>query len=131
MDATSTISQFMEVTCSPVPVAPDPVALPAIDTPSLSLQPVIDQARHFFQQTTAANTLTSYQSDWRAFEAWCGEHGLQELPATPEVVACYLTACAMRGLKVATIRRHLGRLSMRSTTNTAASHPPGAPPCAA
>jgi len=101
----------MEVNFSPVPVAPDPVALPASDTPALSLQPVIDQARKFFQQTTASNTRQSYQSDWRAFEAWCHAHGLIALPASPEAVACYLTACAMRGLKMATVRRHLSAIN--------------------
>lgn len=83
----------------------------AIATPSLSLQPIIAQAQEFFQHTTAASTHQAYQRDWRAFEAWCGEHGLTALPAAPEVVACYLTACAMRGLKLTTIRRHLAAIN--------------------
>jgi len=83
----------------------------AIQTPVLSLQPVIDQAQQFFQQTTAAHTRQAYQSDWRAFDAWCKDHLLSALPASPEVVACYLSACAMRGLKVTTIRRHLAAIN--------------------
>lgn len=101
----------MEVSTHLISGPPDTMAPTAILTPTLSLQPVIDQARQFFEQTTAANTVKSYQSDWRAFDAWCTEHGLVALPATPEVVACYLTACAMRGLKVTTIRRHLAAIN--------------------
>jgi site-specific recombinase XerD len=101
----------MEASHSPIFIAPDPMALTAIDTPALSLQPVIEQAKQFFQQTKASNTRQAYQSDWRAFETWCNEHGLTALPAAPEVAACYLTACAMRGLKVTTIRRHLSAIN--------------------
>lgn len=108
---TATNYQFMEVSHHPISGSPDPMAPAAIQTPALSLQPVIDQARQFFEQTTAANTAASYQSDWRAFDAWCADHGLIALPAAPEVVACYLTACAMRGLKVTTIRRHLAAIN--------------------
>lgn len=100
-----------EVSIPRVPDAPNPVAPVAIDTPALSLQPIIEQAQQFFQQTTAANTRKAYHNDWRAFAAWCDEHGLQALPAAPEVVACYLTACAMRGLKMTTIRRHLAAIN--------------------
>lgn len=101
----------MELSTHPISGQPDPMAPAAIYTPALSLQPVIDQARQFFQQTAAANTVQSYQSDWRSFEAWCQESQLAPLPAAPEVVACYLTACAMRGLKVTTIRRHLAAIN--------------------
>jgi integrase len=104
-------TQFMEASPSPITIAPDSMAPTAIATPALSLQPVIDQARQFFQQTTASATSSAYQSDWRAFDHWCREHALPPLPAAPEVVACYLTACAMRGLKVTTIRRHLSAIN--------------------
>jgi site-specific recombinase XerD len=101
----------MEVSDHHISGQPDPMAPAAIHTRALTLQPVIDQARQFFQQTTAANTAKSYQSDWRAFEAWCQENHQSALPAVPEVVACYITACAMRGLKVTTIRRHLAAIN--------------------
>lgn len=103
--------QLADVSNLRVPNAPNLMAPVAIATPALSLQPIIEQARHFFQQTTAANTQHAYQSDWRLFESWCLEHGIAALPALSEVVACYLTACAMRGLKVTTIRRHLAAIT--------------------
>ena len=40
----------------------------------------------------AAETLRLYAGDWVHFQAYCVEHGMTALPASPEVVAAFLTA---------------------------------------
>ena len=40
----------------------------------------------------AAETERLYQTDWRAFTAWCGAVGLASLPAAPATVAGFLAA---------------------------------------
>jgi len=103
----------MEVTIPPHPSALIAVASPATLTPALSdpaLAPVIAQAKHFFQCSTAPQTRESYARDWQAFQEWCADHNLISLPATPETTACYLTGLALRGLKINTMTRHLAAI---------------------
>ena len=61
------------------------------------------------------NTLRAYQSDLRAYGAWCEGNGLQALPATADTVAAYLADQVARGLKVSTVRRHLATISKAHT----------------
>jgi integrase len=81
-------------------------------------------APHLADQVAAAvgassrpNTLRAYQSDLRAYGAWCEGNGLQALPATPDTVAAYLADQATHGgpkgtgLAVTTLRRHLATIS--------------------
>ena len=39
--------------------------------PSPSPCPSLDQVREYIRASKAENTLRGYQSDWRAFCAWC------------------------------------------------------------
>ena len=50
------------------------------------------------------NTRRVYQTQWRIFEGWCDEVGLQSLPADPLTVARYLAARANSGASIATMR---------------------------
>ena len=50
------------------------------------------------------NTRRVYGTQWRIFEGWCDEVGLQPLPAEPLTVARYLAARANAGTAVATLR---------------------------
>ena len=50
------------------------------------------------------NTRRVYGTQWRIFEGWCDEVGLQPLPAEPLTVARYLAARANAGAAVATLR---------------------------
>lgn len=77
---------------------------------------------HLAEQVAAAvgaskrpNTLRAYQSDLRAYGAWCEGNGLQALPATADTVAAYLADQVARGLKVSTVRRHLATISKAHT----------------
>jgi site-specific recombinase XerD len=72
--------------------------------------PSLDQAREFIRASKAENTLRGYQSDWRAFCAWCDEHGVSPLPAATEAVAAFIAECAGH-LKVGTIQRRLNAIA--------------------
>ena len=67
----------------------------------------------------APATLRAYRSDWAHFEAWCGAHGADALPASPDTVALYLTDLA-RVAKPSTLQR---RVSSISQAHQAAGHP--------
>ena len=56
------------------------------------------------ESVLADNTRRVYQTHWRIFTGWCGEVGLQPLPAEPLTVARYLAARAGSGAAVATLR---------------------------
>lgn len=77
------------------------------------LQPMLEKARDFVAQSQAANTTRAYAADWEHFTAWCTEHGLVALPATPATVALYVTDLAEPSVegqaprKVSTIQRRL------------------------
>jgi site-specific recombinase XerD len=58
----------------------------------------------------AAATRKAYGSDFAIFRAWCGRRGLNALPATPESVAAFLAAEAIRGVKPSTIGRRVAAI---------------------
>ncbi len=72
--------------------------------------PFTEQVREFIRASKAESTLRGYQSDWRAFCAWCEGHGQYPLPAIPETVASYIAECAGR-LKVGSIQRRLNAIT--------------------
>ena len=63
----------------------------------------------YVARASAEATLRAYQSDWRLFCAWCEESGYCSLPATPAVVAAFLTLLAERGFAPRTPHRTRGR----------------------
>ena len=86
-------------------------ALIPADSPETALAPVMDRAREYARRSKASNTVRAYQSDWRDFEAWCGDHHRRPLPATPDTVALYLTQMAEQGRKPSTITRRVSAIS--------------------
>lgn len=70
----------------------------------------LEHARQFIRASKAENTVRGYQSDWRAFCAWCEPQRLAPLPAPPETVAAYIADCAGR-LKVGSIQRRLNAIA--------------------
>src|SRR5713226_8643072 len=72
--------------------------------------PALEQVREYIRASKAENTLRGYQSDWRAFCAWCVLHRLCPLPAIPEAVASYIAECAGQ-LKVGSILRRLNAMA--------------------
>ena len=57
------------------------------------------------------NTLRAYKSDFKDFEAFCTNHGLNSLPTEPNIVSLYLTHLSKKS-KISTLRRRLVSISM-------------------
>lgn len=58
----------------------------------------------------AASTERALRADTAIFSAWCGDHGLEALPASPETVAAFIDAQAE--LKApATVRRYVSSIA--------------------
>lgn len=73
------------------------------------------RAEAFARKARADNTRKAYRSDWRHFEAWCAEHGVEALPAAPEAVALYIASIA-DDYKVTTLERRLASISQAHKT---------------
>ena len=86
------------------------------------LAPFAASVRQYVTASMAANTQRGYQSDWRQFTAWCDGNGCPPLPATPEVVAAYLSHLADHGKKAATIDR--ARAAIRKAHEAAGADDP-------
>lgn len=88
---------------------------PTAHHPSLGhlLVDEIAAARSYRARAKSANTLRAYESDWRQFENWCWERGVEALPARPEAVATYLAAQALAGRADSTITRHSAAIAWR------------------
>ena len=54
------------------------------------LEKLAETTRQVSRNKRSANTLNGYASDWEDFSAWCNEHSLTALPASPHVVASYI-----------------------------------------
>jgi site-specific recombinase XerD len=77
----------------------------------LTLAGLVESANAYASASRAESTRRAYRADWKRFEAWCSSNRLASLPATPEVVALYLTHLADAGRKVSTIGRALASIS--------------------
>jgi site-specific recombinase XerD len=87
--------------------------------------PSLDQVREYIRASKAENTLRGYESDWRAFCAWCEVQQVCPMPATAETVAAFIAECAGR-LKVGSVQRRLNAIAeahkavgLESPTHTA------------
>jgi len=109
-----------------VSLAPVSAALPSPSPEGRSgatahLQDLTDRARAYVEAAASANTRRAYASDWKHFAAWCRRQNLPLLPADPQVVGLYITACAAgsaastsagagKPMSVSTIERRLSSL---------------------
>jgi integrase len=108
-------------------MAPDPLPV-AVQTPPDALpapaQAEITAARGYVDASRAAATRKAYAADWRRFSTWCRGRGAdagQEaagaaggaaaLPASPALVALYLSALAARGLAPPSVARALAAIA--------------------
>ena len=74
----------------------------------VAFEELVAEARGFLAAAEANSTRRNYATDWRAFKAWCGDHGFESLPADPEVVALYLTNYARDHKASTVVRRAVG-----------------------
>ena len=85
-----------------------PPAAPSTTTNILGGE--VAAAAAYRRRAKSDNTIRAYDSDWRQFEAWCDERGLEPLPARPEAVATWLEVLAQAGRADSTIGRHLAAI---------------------
>jgi site-specific recombinase XerD len=64
----------------------------------------------YVDASLAISTRRAYRSALTNFRSWCAAQSVQALPATPEVVARYLTALAKAGRKVSTIEQRVAAI---------------------
>ena len=104
-----------------LPVAMEPDAgnppAPAAGLTGADLQ----RLRRSLDHSVSDNTRAAYASAWRSFEAWASARAALALPASPALVAAYLSHLAEeRRLSVATVRLHRAALA---ALHKASGHP--------
>lgn len=67
----------------------------------------LDDIAELLRESRSERTWKAYESDLRAWRAWCVEHQVQPLPATSEALVWWLQSQAAQGYAVATIARRL------------------------
>lgn len=93
-----------------VPSRPDIPPAPASSLPSLSPSEIA-AARAYVEASRAASTQRAYATDWRQFSLWCRDRGATALPASPPLVAVYLSFLAGRGRAPPSIARALAAIA--------------------
>ena len=123
-DVTGRISPQGEILPPSLPSSPaeiEPLA-PGLAAAGIPLDefrpgdPLFDTAQEALGYKEAARSLATrraYGSDFRLFAAWCGQAGLESLPATISTIGLYMTELATGGAKVSTISRKLAAISFR------------------
>jgi site-specific recombinase XerD len=90
------------------------VSLPAVTgtagTLPAQLTEATQRAGGFAKAEKAPNTRKAYRTDFAIFQAWCAEHGVVALPASPETVAAFIATEAERGTKASTIQRRMAAI---------------------
>ncbi len=78
-----------------------------------NVDPLVETARSYARAARSEATQRAYAADWRHFASWCRRSGFQPLPADPQVVGLYLSACASTSPRptVSTLERRLSGLS--------------------
>ena len=94
----------------PVP-RDEPESLPAVLPAGLTGGDV-EMIRQSLDQSVSDNTKAAHASAWRNFEDWAEGRTSRALPASPQLVAAYLTHLVDdRRLAVATVRLHKAALA--------------------
>ena len=71
----------------------------------------IDNARQYIAASRSPATLKAYDGDWRRFCHWCAERDVPALPASPALVAVYLSALATAGKAPPSIARVIAAIA--------------------
>ena len=58
------------------------------------LGPAVDRAKALVENAFSKNTKRAYKASWVVFERWCVKRNLLPLPATPQIVALYVSEMA-------------------------------------
>lgn len=83
-----------------------------------NLRALADRAKGYAAAAASLNTRKAYAADWKHFNQWCRRNQVEVLPADPQKVGLYVTACASGDVtiggkrnRVSTIERRLAALS--------------------
>ncbi len=90
---------------------PDELTPPSGDAALARWRQLEESVRQYARASKAPNTVRAYRSDLGDFTMWCTDHQLTPIPATPEMVALYITALAGAGARPSTIQRRLSAIS--------------------
>lgn len=88
-----------------LPVVPKQPALPDI------LHAQIERAAEYAKASRAPATRRAYEADWKIFTAWCQQHGIEALPASPDAVAVFASADADAGTNPRTIGKRISAIA--------------------
>jgi site-specific recombinase XerD len=94
------------------------VTLLSTTEPAAEMAEIAVEALDYVAASRAENTTRVYRTGWAQFTAWCDKHGVRALPASAEIVACYVADLA-KTAKPATID---ARLAAISAAHRAAGH---------
>lgn len=83
-------------------------------------QRLVAGARQFIAAARSERTRKAYAKSWAAFVDWCGCHGREPLPASPETLAAWMTDLAHAGRAPATINAVVAAVAVAHRT---AGHP--------
>lgn len=89
---------------------PRAAATPGADAPSPRAALALARSQAYQDAADAPSTLRAYAADLANYGAWCGQHGMTAMPATPEVVGAYLAA-AGEGYAMPTLRRRVAAIA--------------------
>ena len=66
--------------------------------------------RAYQRASKADATVRAYTADAKVFQAWCGQHGFEAVPASPEAVAGFIVSEAEAGRAASTIDRRIAAI---------------------
>jgi integrase len=87
-----------------------PQTLPVAARVDNDLALLVDRARDYADASRAENTRRAYRIGWNDFSAYCRTRRFDSLPASPQILALYVTTLAQRA-KLATIRLYLAAIA--------------------
>lgn len=79
---------------------------------------------HFMGLSRAPSTLRAYRARWSFWCEWCAAHGAAPLPASPHVIAGYLSERALQGLSLSTVRGELATIATAHRLSFPNEEPP-------
>lgn len=80
--------------------------LPAVAMTGTAIERMAADVLSLAAASKSKNTILAYRKAWSGFTSWGNAQGVSTLPASPEVVAAYLTVRMQAGLKASSLSVH-------------------------
>ena len=117
------MSDEHDITATAQDLAPSPALVPLAGPLPLAMQPELpalaaddrERVASYIERASSPATVRAYRTDWADFAQWCLAHRYRAMPATPEIVAAFVTdlaagTSARAALSRATIGRKLSAI---------------------